>query len=215
MASDRDLVLKNLKRQKVITLADVGDLLKCSLRTIHRRFKEWRALRSCNKNGKYYTLPEIPSFDDAGLWRYKGILFSTHGNLKKTLIHLVENAPAGLNSCEMEQLTGMAANNPIIYQLRDNSQIRLQRTAGRTVLFSADTQLRKAQVSERERRQVAPLPKCEDALMVFVELIKNPGIEPSQISRRLRRIGRKVSESSIQHLLARHGLSKKTPATRS
>ncbi len=197
-----------------MTIDCVSDLLKCSLRTVHRRFKDWRAIRSCNRNGKFYTLPEIPKFDDAGLWRYKGILFSEHGNLKETLIHLVNDSSRGLNGDELEQLTGIAANNPIIYQLRDAGHVRLERVMRRTVLFSGDDQRFRVQLTERESQRAAPLPKCEDALMVFVEMIKNPGIEPSGISRKLRKIGRKVSETSIRQLLLRHGLPKKTPATK-
>lgn len=213
MDENRKRILKMLRRQKVTTIGEVAAKLDCVVRTAQRRFKEWNAFRSCNKNGKFYTLPEILSFDDNGLWRYEGMLFSQHGNLKDTITHLVKSSTAGLASAELESLTWVAGNNPIIYQLRDAGQIRIAKVGSRIALFDADSKRFQAQQSKRTETRSISLPKCEDGLIILVEMIKNPGIELMEIAKRLRKVGRKVSESSIQRFLDHHGLSKKNTDT--
>ncbi len=88
--------LEVFRKEKVMSLKQLADLLSCSERTVQRYLKKWRTYTSYNQNGRYYVLPDIPRFDDNGLWRYQGIFFSRHGNLKQTLIAVVNHSPAGL-----------------------------------------------------------------------------------------------------------------------
>ena len=89
---DLTAVIRSFKKQKVVTIDQLASWLSCSVVTARRRLKAWRAYTSYNRNGRYYTLPEIAQFDDIGLWRYQGAFFSKHGNLKQTLVHLVTHA---------------------------------------------------------------------------------------------------------------------------
>ena len=70
-----DLVRATVKRGKIFMLNELVSLLGCSSRTAQVKLKLWKTYTSYNKNGKYYTLPEIPCFDVNGLWRYKDIAF--------------------------------------------------------------------------------------------------------------------------------------------
>jgi len=72
------------KEFKVLTLEQVSQKNKCSVRTVQRQFAKLRVLRSYNKNSRYYTLANIPDFNKNGIWRYRDILFSKYGNLKQT-----------------------------------------------------------------------------------------------------------------------------------
>jgi hypothetical protein len=209
--NDKTSMLKHLHRKKVMTISQVSNALGCAVITARRRMKDWHAFRSCNQNGKFYTLPEIPSFDDHGLWRYEGVLFSKHGNLMKTLIHLIKEAEAGMSGPDVTRLMGLSSNSSIVYQLRDAGLLRIERVMGRVALFDGDVTHYQRQRAAREIQQSAQLPKCEVALLILVELIKDPGIEMHQIVRALRTNGRTVSEGSIHRLLEHYGLLKKTP----
>ena len=50
-------------------------------------------LSSYSHAGTYYTLSAIPSIDADGLWAHSGVLFSKHGNLRYTIVHLVNKTP--------------------------------------------------------------------------------------------------------------------------
>jgi len=43
-------------------------------------------------NGRYYTLPQVPVFDENGLWKFQTVLFLNHGNLKQTIVALITDS---------------------------------------------------------------------------------------------------------------------------
>ncbi|WP_207309150.1 hypothetical protein [Desulfobacter hydrogenophilus] len=88
-------VRKKFRQDKIMAIEKLAQLLQCSAITVRRRLKKWKTFTSINQNGRYYTLPEIPEFDDNGLWKYQFALFSKHGNLKQTIIELVKDLKLG------------------------------------------------------------------------------------------------------------------------
>ncbi|MCP3663569.1 MAG: hypothetical protein GY696_13940 [Gammaproteobacteria bacterium] len=100
-------VFELFKNQKVLTMIELVAILRCSERTIQRRFKNWGCYTSYNKNCRYYTLADIPRFDEYGIWKYKGVLFSKFGNLKNTVIAVVKQSDGGLNAHELSEITGL------------------------------------------------------------------------------------------------------------
>ncbi len=80
--------VKRFRRLKVLTIEQLVALLECSLITARRYLKKWQAYTSFNMNGRYYTLPGIPRFDEKGIWKYRGIYFSRYGNLMQTMCEL-------------------------------------------------------------------------------------------------------------------------------
>jgi len=98
---DQKLALDYFSRQKIIILEQLIGRLECSAITARRRLKQWQTYTSINQNGRYYTLPQIPVFDQNGLWRYQAVLFSKHGNLKQTIISLITDSPKGLSAGEI------------------------------------------------------------------------------------------------------------------
>ena len=61
-------VLKRFRARKVMTLGELAQQMQCSHRTVQRRLRDWQAINSYNKNGRYYVLPSVPTFDAHGLW---------------------------------------------------------------------------------------------------------------------------------------------------
>ena len=92
---------------KVMTLKQLTELLVCTSRTVHRRLRQWQCCTSYNHNSRYYALPEVVEFDEHGIWRFQGIFFSVFGDLKKTVVGLIEASEAGLSSRELAELLGV------------------------------------------------------------------------------------------------------------
>ncbi len=88
--------LKQFRAKKVISLDELVRLLSRSTRTAQRQLKEWGTYTSYNQNGRYYVLPDIPTFDEYGLWRFKNAFFSMHGNLMDRLRVLSIDLTQGL-----------------------------------------------------------------------------------------------------------------------
>lgn len=96
-------LLRRWRRKKVITLPELKQEIRSSVRTIRRRLQEWGALASFNHNSRFYTLPELPQFDEDGLWFHRDIGFSSHGHLPQTIVALVQKSPGGLTAAELGQ----------------------------------------------------------------------------------------------------------------
>ena len=53
--------------------------------SVFRRLRDMGYFTSYTHNGRYYTLADIPEFDEYGLWRYQEVGFSQHGTLRATV----------------------------------------------------------------------------------------------------------------------------------
>lgn len=205
---DEPHVLEHIKRQKIITIDRLVGLLKCSVITARRRLKVWKAHTSINQNGRYYTLPAIPVFDENGLWRYQTVLFSRHGNLKQTIVALVQGSAKGLAAADIAKLVDLAPNSSFLSQLRDAPGIKREKQGGRFVYLSDRPDIR-----ERQREEIA-FPTDAQAVVILVQLIKHPGIGVFELAARAVGQGITIEPAAVQGLLRFHGLLKKTPDTK-
>lgn len=208
---DQQETANRLIEQKIFTLPDLVTLLACSAVTARRRLHCWRAYTSINRNGRYYALPTVPTFDDLGLWRYQEVCFSAHGNLKRTVAWLVGNTSHGLDSKELGRLVGLSARSSYLSRLRDLPGLSRVWQDGKWLYLAADDGERSKQLAERSRRasQAAGFPTDAEAVDILVCFIRQPALEPEEIAVQLAGQGRAVAAAKIRNLLERHGLQKK------
>lgn len=209
-ASDRVAGFLRLKR--IATLVELAVHLRCSARTAQRRLTQCQAIHSYNHNARYYTLPQIPQFDAHGLWRYRGVFFSRHGNLPQTFAQLVYRSPAGLTAVEAGELLGLRPSS-FLWSLRDHPSVKREKHQKLYVYWAGDAQRRAEQ--QRQRAQSLPsrrgLPETE-AIAVLVEKIKHPAANAEVLSRRLAAQNLSVEPERIRAFLDAHGVGvKKTP----
>jgi len=209
---DLSAVIRAFEKEKVVTILLLTAWLSCSVATARRRLKAWGALTSYNRNGRYYTLPQIAKFDDNGLWRYQGIFFSKHGNLKQTLIHLITHSQQGLSGAELGDLLGLQPRS-FLSHFRDHAALSRENLMGRWIWFSADPEKGKKQKQAQLAHAVAKgprMPSDMEAVMILVDLITHPNSRLEQISRRLKSKGFAIDVEAIRQLLVHHDLLKKT-----
>ena len=204
--------LKAFRVRKVLTIEELATLLQRSLPTARRRLKAWNAFTSYNKNGRYYVLPSVPTFDSSGLWRYRDIGFSRYGNLTETLIALVGNSPAGLSAAELGRLLGMEPRS-FLWLFRNHPALTREKHHGRLVYFAAESVLCHRQ---RDGRMImvahARRPSDSEVLAILVETIKHPDLSLEQLCRHLTRQGLQTTEQAVSNLFAYHGLDLKKTA---
>ncbi len=209
--------LEVFRKEKVMSLKQLADLLSCSERTVQRYLKKWRTYTSYNQNGRYYVLPDIPRFDDNGVWRYHGIFFSRHGNLKQTLIAVVNHSPAGLTVAEAGAVVGVSLRS-FLAQSHNIQPLRREKSTGRFVYFSQDQALFSQQKQNRQeddsRLKLLRLPTETEAVIILVERIKHPELSVEQLSARLYKKAHRIKADVIHNLFEHHGLLKKTAATK-
>ena len=210
------LTSKEFKKRKIMTVLQLAELLDCSIPTVRIRLRAWRALTSYNQNGRYYTLPAIPTFDAYGLWRYQGIFFSRYGNLKQTLLQLVRLSPMGLEASQIGRLLGLDPRS-FLSHFRGIPGLYRERRQRQFIYFCDEPSVLVEQKQRRERateKALIEIPSDTEAVLVLADLIKHPDSTLQDCSRRLGRKGLDVEPQAIGKLLDYHGI-KKTPGTAS
>ena len=201
------------RRRKVITLPQLLEQLQISVRTARRRLKLWAALASFNYNSRFYTLPELPQFDEHGLWFHRDIGFSSHGHLPQTIVALVRQAPAGLTAAQLGQSLRLDPRS-FLWQFHQHPQLQRQRYQGHYVYFAADPSVaaRQKALCRAALAPLAPalLPSAEEAIAVLVQAIQHPERSPEQLAAHLQARYPHLSAPAIVTLFAHHGLTLKT-----
>jgi hypothetical protein len=204
-----------LEDLKVFTLERLVSSLSCSIPTARLKLKQWGAYTSYNQNGRYYAMSTVPRFDNNGLWHYKDIYFSRYGNLKNTIVQLVERSPSGLLGKEIGALVKLDPRS-FLHHFRNAGGIQREKTEGVYVYFSDNPVTYKQQ---RKSRSKVAHPAGEflseaDAVMILSALIKHHGICLEEIMAFPEIRIHKISSAAIRNFLEHNGLVKKTPTTK-
>jgi hypothetical protein len=204
--------LRRWRRKKVITLPELLAELQTSLRTLRRRLKAWGALASFNCNSRFYTLPDVPQFDEHGLWFHRQIGFSRHGHLPQTIVALVGQSPGGLTAAELGQRLRLNPRS-FLWQFHQHPGLHREQQQGRYVYFATDPNVADRQKALR-REALAPvaLPSAEETIAVLVQAMQHPERSPQQLATALQARYPHVTAEVIAALFAHHHLTlKKTP----
>lgn len=205
-----------LKRKRIFTLQELIQLLSCSAITGRRRLKEWGAHRSYNRNGSYYALPSVPDFDRNGLWSFKGVLFSVHGDLRDTVRKLIQSSVAGLTTAELGEILGLDARK-FISHFR-NEELFIREPRGREFIwFYREEPVYRNQKENRRKEEEDRLPPFSEAetVVVLAELIRHPDADSCQLCELLRPSLPEVSPGAVEKLLGNLGILKKTVDSKS
>lgn len=198
--------------EKVMTINDLKIRMMVSDITIRRKLKKSKAITSYNKNGRYYTLPHIPRFDSWGLWNYNDIRFSKYGNLKQTIIQLINHSSSGLEAETINELISYAPHS-LLHGLVLKSAIQRGKLFGKYVYFSCQEQAYQMQFdkykSTRPKYREDDIP-CLIAVKLLIAKIKSPKDNTAQLIKRLLEEGVTISEWQAKNFFEKHGIEKKT-----
>lgn len=136
LLKNSDTLQSFLNNEKIATLQQLKEALGTTgTMTVFRRLKEMGYLSSYSHRGKYYTLPQIPEFDEQGLWSYHSVWFSRYGNLVATVKEFVEVAKAGWTAQELECILQVEVKRPLL-QLYERKAIHREKLSGVYTYFS-------------------------------------------------------------------------------
>lgn len=208
-------VFKLLEDIKVFTLQRLVSSLSCSIPTARLKLKQWGAYTSYNQNGRYYAMPTVPRFNNNGLWHYEDIYFSRYGNLKSTIVQLVDRSPSGLTGKEIGTLVRLDPRS-FLHHFRNAGGIQREKTEVVYVYFSDNPVTYKQQRKSRSKlaHPAGEVLSEADAVVILSALIKHHGICLEEIMALPEIRVHKISLSTIRDFLERNGLVKKTPTTK-
>lgn len=218
----RRALLRLFRKRPIVTIdALFGALRTRSRMSVFRRLSAIGYLSSYSQAGRYYTIQEIPKFDQEGLWHHQGVSFSRRGSLRSTVEHIVSNCEAGRTHPELELSLGVRVHNTLL-DLVEEKEIGRVELARHFLYVSKRLRKAKAQVARR-REELARAaaageekPKGGVVIEVLLEIIHGAKAEaePAAIAARLAARGVNATTTQVQTILEEYGL-KKTAKSRS
>jgi hypothetical protein len=198
-------------RTMAVVLDDLYLTLNTRSRTsVFRRLKEIGYRTSYTHAGSYYTLVDIPKFDERGLWFYQDVGFSKSGTLKATLKSLVESGPAGFTHEELEGLLHIRVYNTLLDLVRENA-VKREEWNGTYLYVSLSQEVAADQQKRRQDLQtgiVVPLP-ATTVIEILVEalLAGRVCVTSGLVAARLAARGFSVSVEQVAEVMVQYGVA--------
>lgn len=138
-----------LLKAKVATMQQLKKTLKTSVdMTVLRKLALLSYQTSYSHRGKFYTLAEIPKYDENGLWSYKNVHFSQHNTLIETIRMLVINSVEGYSRNDLEKILNTRVQEQL-YQLYKNNLLHREKINQCYIYFALDANVFRGQKSNR------------------------------------------------------------------
>jgi hypothetical protein len=148
-----EVIRSFLQEHRIATLAELKQRLgSFATMTVFRKLRALGYRTSFSHRGKYYTLADIPQFDEQGLWSYRSVWFSRDGSLVATLERFVQEASAGWTASELRGLLQVEVKEALL-QLYRQKRIEREEIGGQYVYLSRDPGMGR---NQRMRRQERP-----------------------------------------------------------
>jgi hypothetical protein len=206
------------RKHQVAELAELFRLLGTRSRmSVFRRLKAIGYLSSFNHAGRYYTLADVPQFDQWGLWFHRQAGFSRAGTLKATVVELVVGSATGMTPKELLALLKLPVANTLyntLHALRYEARIHRQELAGYRLYVSAEPQRANKQLMERrqamdhEARSRVQM-SDETLIAVLVEAFQSADllVSASIVASRLAARGVAVTPAQVEQIFDQFGLA--------
>ena len=209
----KETLRKLATKRSVFDLDALFDALGTRSRmTVFRRLRQVGYLSSFTHGGRFYTLEEIPQFDELGLWFHRDIGFSQAGTLKETVVLQVEKTSEGRTHEELQHLLRVRAHNTLLELLRQG-RIGRERLQDVYLYVSADSKRAAEQVAARKklRASLAEMLRVatdEEVVEVLVEALRAaPEIPtPDTVAVRLVARGVRLEPHHVEQVYEEHGL---------
>jgi hypothetical protein len=150
-----EVIRSFLRKHRIATLAELKQALgTLATMTVFRKLKALGYRTSLSHRGKYYTLADIPQFDEQGLWSHRSVWFSQDGTLLATAQRFVEEASAGLTASELQAFLPVEVKEALLHLYRQE-RIDREEIGGGYVYFARDSGIRRNQKMRRLERPAA------------------------------------------------------------
>jgi hypothetical protein len=125
-------------KKKVLTLDSIKETLGTTVKmTAFRKLKMLAYRSSYSHAGKYYTLDEIATYDEYGLWSFNRIHFSVNGSLINAIRYLIASSEKGCFASELKELLKVRVQEPLL-KLYNSEKLHRRQIGGQYLYLSVD-----------------------------------------------------------------------------
>jgi len=195
----------------VMTMAQLKSATNRSRESIMRDLKGIGYYSSYNERGKFYTLRDIPEFDELGLWKYQGAYFSSRHTLLDTAVHLISISDIGHTHEELEKLLEIGIQNTLL-KLTEKGRITRRKERNQFVYYAANQQEECSIVPvEPLVPSVQDYPEVKPILIIDILVAALRGYDTdSEAHSYLNQTGSQATIEQIGLIFRHYGIGKKT-----
>ncbi len=202
-----------IRRERIVELpALCVELGTQSRMTVFRRLREVGYRTSYTHRGRFYTLADVPDFDEQGLWFFRNVGFSRVGTLKETAACQVLEAPDGRTHAELQDLLHVRIHNTLLELVREG-RIGCERHEGTLVYMNTSRERAAEQLARRREgaqasAELARKPTDEETIQVLAEALQSSAElpRPEEIAKRLSARGVEIGYDRVRQVFEAHGL---------
>jgi len=219
MLTERERKLVDwLKKRKVATMKHMRHQFQLSHMTVVRALKKYGYFTSYNHNAAYYSLHDVPQFDPWGLWAYRDIRFSKFGTLTNTVVALVERAPAGMTTTELQERLQTQVANLLCRLVQQGRLTQKTLTRRQVVYLAADLEQADRQYQKRQEiptlaaeppDRLPPNLAADQVIHILRQMVLAPDAPPQGLARQLARREVAVTAGQVRQVIEHYGLEKK------
>lgn len=142
-------VVAFFKKHCVVTWEQLTSYFGITRQALQRKIKGHAHLTSLNHNRHFLVLKQfIGKTNQHGIWSYRGIVFSIHGNTPQTVTRLIHNSECGLSTKQLEEITSVKCWGILLKLLKEGKITRIREGFDYIYLSSKPT-VKRAQLENR------------------------------------------------------------------
>ena len=174
-------ILEMLEKNTVMTVDEISAAYGCSRNTVYLKLKKHDYITSYNENNRYIALIKNLTYDDNGLCFIETAKFSSWGDVKITIIALVDRSQEGYSTGEINQILQIRTNKQLGELVKAGMIVR-QREGRHQYYFSRMPEIQKEQIQKRVRKQIkiqkAKVPLSKNLVIKILTIIINEQESP-------------------------------------
>ncbi|MBD3240806.1 MAG: hypothetical protein GF331_09495 [Chitinivibrionales bacterium] len=152
-----DALSEFIERHTIATMPQLKRVLGTGVdMTVLRKLRTLGYHASYSHRGKYYTLSEIPQFDERGLWSFGQVRFSRHGTLRNTAREFVTESLAGYTAAELRRELRVEVKGALLDLVR-HRVLERQQVSHELVYVSGVPQIGRRQLMTRQDNDLPTL----------------------------------------------------------
>lgn len=212
--SDRLNIIKGIiYKEKVVAFAILVTSMICSPITLRRDLKTLHTLTSYTHRGSYVTLPDVPDFDNFGIWFFRGIGFSSFKNSFELIISIVDNSKDGITRAEIESLLGIGISKQIQILMEQERLHRVKIGAQYLYLSNKAANNKKLKLKIIGSRQIEEHYDQEitinDLIAVLKVVLQEGRIEMKLLKRWISKYALKIPVAKLERIILKYELGEK------
>jgi predicted metal-dependent HD superfamily phosphohydrolase len=204
---------KLIRRMSIADMAALFEVLGTRSRmTVFRRLKEIGYRTSFTHAGRWYTLADLPEFDELGLWFHRDAGFSTEGTMKETVAAHVERSLDGRTHAELQHVLRVRVHNTLLDLVREG-RIGQAHFGAVHLYVSADPALAAEQLARRQElahvlEEALRTLSTEETIEVLAEALRAASGIPdaATVAARLAARGVRIEPRLVQRAFDAYGL---------